>query len=52
MVEGLRVLKDDRKCIEVLAKNMRETREIGRLLLDLERTLTANDFECTVESVL
>lgn len=50
LVEGLRVLKDDRESIEVVAKNMRECREIGRVLLHLERTLTAEDFGCTYEA--
>ncbi|CAM9230814.1 unnamed protein product [Laminaria digitata] len=50
LVEGLRVLKEDRESIQLVAKNMRECREIGRVLLHLERTLTAEEFDCTYEA--
>ena len=49
LVEGLRVLKDDRESIEVVAKNMRACRQIGHVLLHLERTLKAKDFDCSYE---
>lgn len=44
-VEGLRMLRGERETIEILAKNMRETRELGRLLVDLERTLKKTEFD-------
>ncbi|CAM9744391.1 unnamed protein product [Ascophyllum nodosum] len=44
---GLDVLRDDREAIQLLARNMRETRGLGRLFLDLEASLTRSDYSCT-----
>lgn len=45
---GLDALKDDREAIQVLAKNMRDTRELGRVLLELEKSLTRSEYSCSL----
>lgn len=44
VLEATRVLEAERETLELVAKNMRETRQIGRVLLDVERTLGGQDF--------
>lgn len=41
---GLEVLGDDKEAIRLLARNMRETRELGSLFLELEGSLTRSDY--------
>lgn len=44
-LENLRIFKAERAAMERLAKNMRERRSIGHLMLDLDRSLTGTEFE-------
>ena len=46
-LENLRIFQDERGAMELLAKNMRERRAMGQLMLDLDRSLTADEFELT-----
>lgn len=48
-LENLRIFQAERTAMERLAKNMRERRAIGHLMLDLDRslTLTATEFQLT-----
>ncbi|CAM9953686.1 unnamed protein product [Ectocarpus sp. 12 AP-2014] len=44
-LENLKIFKAERTAMELLAKNMRERRPIGRMMLDLDRSLTSTEFE-------
>lgn len=46
-LENLRIFQAERSAMELLAKNMRERRAIGHMLLDLDRSLSATEFELT-----
>lgn len=43
--EGVRILTAERNALNVLAESMSEARQIGRLIVDLERTLASPSFE-------
>lgn len=46
-LENLRIFQAERTAMELLAENMRKRRAIGHLMLDLDRSLTATEFELT-----
>lgn len=46
-LENLRIFQAERTAMELLAKNMRERRAMGQLMLELDRSLTATEFELT-----
>lgn len=46
-LENLHIFQAERTAMELLAKNMRERRSIGRLMLDLDRSLAATEYELT-----
>lgn len=44
-LENLRIFKAERAAMVLLAKNMRERRAIGRVMLDFDRSLKATEYE-------
>lgn len=45
--EDLRILTAERKALNILAKNMLETKQIGCLVVELERALAELSTECS-----
>lgn len=44
-LENLHIFKAERTAMELLAKNMRERRAIGQVMLDFDRALKATGYE-------
>lgn len=44
-LENLQIFNSERPAMELLAKNMRERRSIGQLMLDFDRSLNATEYE-------